>query len=152
MRRDKPSTRLDEEQRAAADTGIKGMIPISEDQRVTLNTTWYVRNFRGMFCNLKRPLKAGVYPRDEYVETMRASPRAYEQSMHLLTDPLISLTPGGDTATLDTYAVVHQIGAVRADGERGGNATLGMRYVDDVVRDGDSWRILRRTATMLWMA
>jgi hypothetical protein len=48
--------------------------------------------------------------------------------------------------------VVHQIGAVRDDGERGGNATLGMRYVDEVVRDGDSWRILRRAATMLWMA
>jgi hypothetical protein len=94
----------------------------------------------------------GVAPRDEYVETMRASPRAYEQSMHLLTDPLISLTPGADTATLDTYAVVHQIGALRAEGERGGNAMLGMRYVDEAVRDGDSWRILRRTATMLWMA
>jgi len=94
----------------------------------------------------------GVAPRDEYVETMRASPRAYEHGMHLLADPLISLTPGADAATLDTYAVVHQIGAVQADGARGGNATLGMRYVDEVVRDGDSWRILRRTATMLWMA
>jgi hypothetical protein len=72
--------------------------------------------------------------------------------MHLLADPLISLTPGADTATLDTYAVVHQIGAVRADGERGGNATLGMRYLDEAVRDGDSWRILHRTATMVWMA
>jgi 3-phenylpropionate/cinnamic acid dioxygenase small subunit len=94
----------------------------------------------------------GVAARDEYVDTMRASPRVYEQSMHLLADPLISLTPGADTASLDTYAVVHQIGAVRGDGERGGNATLGMRYVDQAVRDGASWRILRRTATMLWMA
>jgi hypothetical protein len=41
---------------------------------------------------------------------------------------------------------------MRAEGERGGNAMLGMRYVDEAVRDGDSWRILRRTATMLWMA
>lgn len=96
----------------------------------------------------------GVARRDEYVETMRASPRAYELSMHVLTDPLISLTPGADTATLDTYAVVYQLRAVpRPDGGAGGeNATLGMRYVDEVVRDGDTWRILRRTATMLWMA
>lgn len=94
----------------------------------------------------------GVAARDEYVDTMRSSPRAYAQSMHVLADPLISLAPGADTATLDTYAVVHQIGAVQAGGERGGNATLGMRYVDEVVRDGDSWRILRRTATMVWMA
>src|SRR5262249_20946592 len=94
----------------------------------------------------------GVAARDDYVDTMRASPRAYAQSMHVLADPLIALAPGADTATLDTYAVVHQIGGVQADGERGGNATLGMRYVDEVVRDGDGWRILRRTATMLWMA
>jgi 3-phenylpropionate/cinnamic acid dioxygenase small subunit len=94
----------------------------------------------------------GVAARDDYVDTMRASPRAYAQSMHVLADPLISLAPGAESATLDTYAVVHQIGAVQADGERDGNATLGMRYVDEVVRDGDRWRILRRTATMLWMA
>jgi hypothetical protein len=94
----------------------------------------------------------GVAPRDEYVATMRTSPRAYERSMHLLADPLISLEPGADTATLDTYAVVYQLRAIRSDGEGGGNATLGMRYVDEAVRDGDAWRIRHRRATLVWMA
>lgn len=91
----------------------------------------------------------GVQPRDEYLATMRATPKAYEQSMHVLGDPLISLVPGADTATLDTYAVVHQIGALAASG--GGNAAIGMRYFDDAVRDGETWRILHRRTAMLWM-
>lgn len=89
----------------------------------------------------------GVQPRDEYVDTLRNAPKAYEQSMHVLADPLVALAPGADTATLDTYAVVHQIGAL--DGS--GNATIGMRYLDEAVRDGDTWRIVRRRAVMLWM-
>jgi hypothetical protein len=92
----------------------------------------------------------GVQPRDEYVETMRATPRSYEQSMHVLGDPLISLAPGADTATLDIYAVVHQIGALA--NPEGGNATIGMHYFDEVVRDGDAWRIIHRRTAMLWMS
>ena len=92
----------------------------------------------------------GVQPRDEYVDTMRATPRAYEQSMHVLGDPLIALRPGADTATLDTYAVVHQIGSLATPG--GGNATIGMRYFDEAVRDGDTWRIIHRRTEMLWMS
>lgn len=92
----------------------------------------------------------GVQPRDEYVETMRTTPKAYEQSMHVLGDPLISLTPGADAATLDTYAVVHQIGALATPD--GGNATIGMRYFDEAVRDGHTWRILHRRTAMLWMS
>jgi len=70
--------------------------------------------------------------------------------MHVLGDPLISLVPGADTATLDTYAVVHQIGSLAAPG--GGNAAIGMRYFDAAVRDGDTWRILHRRTVMLWMS
>jgi hypothetical protein len=90
----------------------------------------------------------GVQPRDEYVDTMRNTPKAYEQSMHVLGDPLISLVPGAETASLDTYAVVHQIGALASPD--GGNATIGMRYFDDAVRDGGTWRILHRRTVMLW--
>jgi len=92
----------------------------------------------------------GVQARDEYVDTMRATPKAYERSMHVLGDPLLSLVPGADTATLDTYAVVHQIGALATPG--GDNAAIGMRYYDEAVRDGDTWRIIRRRTEMLWMS
>jgi hypothetical protein len=79
---------------------------------------------------------------------MRATPKSYAQSMHVLGDPLVALVPGAGTATLDTYAVVHQIGALATPA--GGNAMIGMRYFDDAVRDGGTWRILHRRTVMLW--
>jgi hypothetical protein len=64
--------------------------------------------------------------------------------MHVLGDPLIELD--GDTARLDTYAVVHQLG-----GEGQGDMTLGIRYLDEAVRSGDGWVIRRRTASTVFM-
>jgi hypothetical protein len=70
-------------------------------------------------------------------------------SMHLLGDPLVELAPGADTAHLDTYAVVYQL---PADGDP---FTLGMRYLDDLVRltrdGGSEWRIHHRTTERVWM-
>lgn len=79
----------------------------------------------------------------EWLDTMRG-PRPFPQSMHVLGDPLIELD--GDTATLDTYAVVYQLGA-----EGQGDLTLGIRYLDDVERAGDRWVIRHRRATTVWM-
>ena len=90
----------------------------------------------------------GSAPIAEYLETMRSAPPAYAQSMHVLGDPLIELEIGADTATLDTYAVVYQIGAT-ADG--GGNATLGIRYFDTVERRDGEWRIRHRRSEMRFM-
>ena len=84
---------------------------------------------------------------DAWLDTMRG-PRTFPTSMHVLGDPLIELDVGGEQATLDTYAVVYQLGDRDA-----GNAdlTLGIRYVDDVVRSADGWVIQRRRAETLWM-
>jgi hypothetical protein len=81
----------------------------------------------------------------DWLDSMRA-PRAFPVSMHLFGTPLVELSPDGASASLDTYAVVHQLG-----GEGQGDLTLGVRYLDDVVRDGGAWRIRRRRATTLWM-
>lgn len=92
----------------------------------------------------------------DYLETMRNAPRVFEQSMHVLGDPLIEHTEGSDTAHLDTYAVVYQLGRVEAKGieakgiEGGGDMVLGIRYLDDVVRIDGTWRIHHRRAVMLW--
>jgi SnoaL-like domain len=92
----------------------------------------------------------------DYLETMRTSPRVFEQSMHVLGDPLIEHTEGSDTARLDTYAVVYQLRRVEAEGieaegiERGGDMVLGIRYLDDVIRVDGAWRIHHRQAVMLW--
>jgi hypothetical protein len=84
----------------------------------------------------------------EYLESMRTMPRSFESSMHLLADPMIDLDAGADTARLDTYAVVFQTKAVNGTG---GDLTLGMRYVDDMVRRDGTWLIHHRVARMLWM-
>ena len=46
---------------------------------------------------------------DAWLDTMRG-PRTFPTSMHVLGDPLIELDEGGEQATLDTYAVVYQLG------------------------------------------
>lgn len=82
----------------------------------------------------------------DYLEMTRTSPRVFEQSMHVLGDPLIEHTEGTDTARLDTYAVVYQLGRV----EGGDDMVLGIRYIDDVRRIDGKWRIHHRQAVMLW--
>ena len=87
----------------------------------------------------------------DYLEMTRTSPRVFEQSMHVLGDPLIEHVDGSDTARLDTYAVVYQLGRVAAEGNPGGgDMVLGIRYLDDVRRIDGAWRIHHRQAVMLW--
>jgi ketosteroid isomerase-like protein len=80
---------------------------------------------------------------DGWLDGMRG-PRAFPTSMHLLGDPLIALE--GDTATVDTYAMVHQLG-----GEGQGDMTLGIRYLDQLERSGEGWVIRSRRATTVFM-
>jgi hypothetical protein len=68
--------------------------------------------------------------------------------MHVLGDPLITYRPGEDHASLDTYAVVHQLGAA-ASGD--GDLTLGLNYLDEVVRHDSGWVIRSRVSRTLWM-
>lgn len=89
----------------------------------------------------------GAQTLDEWLDTMRG-PRSFPTSMHVLTDPLVELGDGSDDATIDTYAVVYQIG----DRDAGqADLTLGIRYVDDVARVDGRWVIRHRNATTLWM-
>jgi hypothetical protein len=84
---------------------------------------------------------------EEWLDTMRAT-RSFPSSMHVLGDPLITHREGSDEATADTYAVVYQLGDQSA-GQ--GDLTLGMRYLDRLVVDGDRWVIRSRSSTMVWM-
>ena len=83
-----------------------------------------------------------------YLDNLRNAERVYESSMHVLGDPLIELGPASDSATMDFYGVVYQL---RPPGSPEPDLTLGMRYVDRVVRVGDQWRINHRKTTTLWM-
>jgi hypothetical protein len=83
----------------------------------------------------------------EYLETMGSRPDTGGTSMHVLADPLIDVAPGADTARMDTYAVVYQVPADADSSMR----TLGMRYVDDMVRKEGTWCIHHRVARMVFM-
>jgi uncharacterized protein with von Willebrand factor type A (vWA) domain len=89
----------------------------------------------------------GAQTLDAWLDTMRG-PRSYPASMHVLGDPLIELVDGADAATLDTYAVVYQLG----DRDAGqADLTLGIRYLDDVVRVDGRWLFRHRRAEVVWM-
>jgi SnoaL-like domain len=83
----------------------------------------------------------------DWVETMRA-PRTFPTSMHVLGEPLVELDADGRTARLDTYGVVYQIGD-KAAGQS--DLTLGVRYLDTVVRLDERWVIRERVARTVWM-
>lgn len=89
----------------------------------------------------------GVASVPDYLENLRNAPRVFEQSMHVLGDPLIAHEPGSDAARLDTYAVVYQLNRIE---EPGGDMVLGIRYLDDMIRVEGAWRIRHRQAVTLW--
>jgi hypothetical protein len=90
---------------------------------------------------------AGSLSKEEWLATMRA-PRVFPQSMHVIADPLITVGDDGASANLDSYAVVFQL----SDPTSGAaDLTLGIRYLDHVVRHEGSWVFLRRQATTKWM-
>ena len=89
----------------------------------------------------------GTQTLHEWLKTMRG-PRAFPTSMHVLGDPLITVERSGTGATLDTYAVVYQLG----DPDSGqGDLTLGINYLDDAVLEAGRWAIARRESHTVWM-
>ncbi|MGO9874784.1 MAG: nuclear transport factor 2 family protein [Acidimicrobiia bacterium] len=84
---------------------------------------------------------------DDWLNTMRA-PRTFPTSMHVLGDPLIDVADDAETANLDTYGVVYQLGDAPS-GQR--DLTMGVRYVDAVVRFEGRWVVRERVARTLWM-
>jgi 3-phenylpropionate/cinnamic acid dioxygenase small subunit len=67
----------------------------------------------------------------------------YHSTMHLLTNHLIELH--GDRATSETYALVYH----RLEGEdEDEDFVVGVRYLDDLSRQPDGWRIVRRRTAM----
>ena len=89
----------------------------------------------------------GAQTLDEWLTAMR-EPRTFPTSMHLIGDPLITFGPDPDEAVMDTYAVVYQLNDPASGND---DLTLGIRYLDDVVRHEGRWVVRRRTARTLWM-
>ena len=106
----------------------------------------------------------GVLGLDGWLETM-ARPKTFPVSMHMMGEPLVDIGTDADAdspngaagaaadgtvrrASMDTYAVVHQLGD-RAAGQ--GDLTLGMRYLDEAVLEDGRWVFWRRKTATLWM-
>ena len=83
---------------------------------------------------------------DEWLAAM-AAPRAFPVSMHVLGEPLLAVDEDAGTATLDTYAVVYQLGDA---GAGQGDLTLGIRYDDEAVRHEGRWVVAHRRARTIW--
>jgi hypothetical protein len=83
---------------------------------------------------------------DEWLAGM-AKPRTFPVSMHVLGEPLVAVDEDAGTATLDTYAVVYQLGDA---GTGQGDLTLGIRYADEAVRQDGRWVLAHRRARTIW--
>ncbi len=69
----------------------------------------------------------------------------YDSTMHFIGNQLIEIN--GDAASSETYAIAyHRL----TDGGIARLYTVGVRYLDGLVRDGDTWRIRRRVVKTEW--
>jgi 3-phenylpropionate/cinnamic acid dioxygenase small subunit len=69
----------------------------------------------------------------------------YERTMHFIGNQLIEIN--GDSASSETYAVAYH--RLTEDGTAR-LFTVGVRYLDDLARDGEQWRIRRRVVRTDW--
>ena len=69
----------------------------------------------------------------------------YEHTMHFMGNQLIEVR--GDNATCETYAVAYH--RLSSDGPPH-DLTVGIRYLDELVRQGEHWRIRRRVVQREW--
>ena len=82
---------------------------------------------------------------DDYLDGLADGLRAYAATMHGKTNQYVELD--GDEAFVETWVVAHHM---EAPGSPIDHLVLGLRYQDDLVRDGDDWKIIRRQAAKQW--
>jgi ketosteroid isomerase-like protein len=79
------------------------------------------------------------------LEKIRAGVNGFAMTMHVLGNHLAEVR--GDEATSETYAVCYHRRPGVPDGAQ---LVVAMRYLDELVRTTDGWRIRRRHATVEW--
>jgi ketosteroid isomerase-like protein len=84
-------------------------------------------------------------PIGEVLEKIRAGVGGFAMTMHVLGNHLAEVH--GDSATSETYAVCYHRRPGVPDGAQ---LVVAMRYLDDLVRTPEGWRIRRRRATVEW--
>lgn len=84
-------------------------------------------------------------PIAEVLEKIRAGVGGFAMTMHVLGNHLAQVR--GDEASSETYAVCYHRRAGVAEGVQ---LVVAMRYLDQLVRTPEGWRIARRHATVEW--
>lgn len=97
-------------------------------------------------CTVKGSLVEA--PIDPYWEQLTPGVTAYEATMHFMGNQYVELEPGADTGFVETYAVAYHMEP--ADSLRE-DLVMGVRYCDDVARDGTGWKIVKRHAIPVWV-
>jgi hypothetical protein len=79
------------------------------------------------------------------LDRLRDAMARYDGTMHFVGNQLVEID--GDTASSETYAVAYhrltESGEVKL-------FTVGVRYLDELTRAGDKWRIRARVVKMEW--
>jgi len=81
----------------------------------------------------------------EYLEALEPGVKQYHATLHFMGNQYVSVD--GDRGHVETYAVAYHI---EAEDSPLPDLVMGVRYQDDVVRDGDTWKILRRNVVKQW--
>jgi SnoaL-like domain len=87
-------------------------------------------------------------PIDPYFEFLTAGVQRFEATMHFMGNQYVAVGPDADEGFVETYAVAYHLepaGSGRQD------LVMGVRYLDTVAREGDSWLIARRTVIPQWV-
>src|SRR5512139_3158472 len=97
-------------------------------------------------CTVKGSLVEA--PIDPYWENLTPGVQAYQATMHFMGNQCCEVEPGADTGSVETYAVAYHM---EEPGNGRDDLVMGVRYCDDVARDGDGWLIVKRTAIPVWV-
>ena len=84
---------------------------------------------------------SGAYP--EYMASLRGAVESYRTTMHFFGNQLTEV--GGDTGHCVTYGIAYHLGS-----GTGSDFVIGVRYRDDVVREGGRWLISGRVVEGVW--
>ncbi len=87
-------------------------------------------------------------PIDQYWEPLVAGVQKYHATMHFMGNQFVKLDEGADIGFVETYAVAYHI---EAEGSPHADLVMGVRYQDDVARNGDDWIITVRRAIPHWV-
>ena len=80
-----------------------------------------------------------------YLEQLEPGVRAYDATLHFMGNQYVKLH--GDTGHVETYAVAYHL---EAEGSELPDLIMGVRYQDDVRREGSGWKIFRRNVVKQW--